>query len=250
MPSPYKVHSRSGGAVDVDEVGSSDDDSDAEESRLSCASTSPKRTRKALKAAENKSLAILITHDKYWEAAVLRCRRHPHEAREVVEVKVRGAYAAKVTSLHFACEQRPPVDVVRALVEAHRPSAGQRQEPGGQLPLHAACTWGSSAEVVHILLEAYPAAAKACDFLFNLPLHCAAYSGSSTDAVRFLVRAFPNSVLSRNHQGSSASDIVGRLTHPNRKEVLKLLEDMRAQLLNATKEEGVEVNANNGLMWV
>ena len=199
------------------------------------------------------NLSILITKEKNWAAATMRCQHHPHEAREILEVKVRGAYTAKITPLHYACEQNPSVEVIRALVNADPSALRRRQEPGGQLPLHAACTWGASTDVIKLLLSACPDSADACDFLSNLPIHCACYSGSDTLVVKSLLRIYPQSVWPRNHQGSSAVDIARRLGHSNRKEVISLLEGTMNTLLTSKlaqgdastanqAEEGVEVN--------
>lgn len=202
--------------------------------------------------AESTNLSILITKEKNWAAATLRCQHHPHEAREIIEVKVRGAYTAKITPLHYACEQNPTVEVIRALVNADPSALRRRQEPGGQLPLHAACTWGASIDVIKLLLSACPDAAEACDFLSNLPLHCACYSGADALVVKALLRIYPQSVWPRNHQGSSAVDIARRLGHQNRKDIVGFLEDTMNTLLTSKLaqgdastsqvEEGVEVN--------
>jgi ankyrin repeat protein len=190
-------------------------------------------------------LSLLITKDKHWAAAALRCRSHPHEAREAMEVKVRGAYTAKITPLHYACENQPSVEVIKTLIHANPSALERRQEPGGQLPLHAACTWGASSGVIQELLLALPSCAEMKDFLSNLPLHCACYSGADTKVVESLLRVYPQSVWPRNHQGSSAVDIVRRLSHSNRREVLGLLERTMSRLLeraSAVEEEGVEVD--------
>ena len=202
--------------------------------------------------ADSTDLSLLITKDKHWSAAALRCRSHPHEAREAMEVKVRGAYTAKITPLHYACENKPTVEVVRALVASYPPALERRQEPGGQLPLHAACTWGASPDVIKALLSARPSCAEMKDFLSNLPLHCACYSGAETSVIEALLKVYPQSVWPRNHQGSSAVDIVRRLGHPNRREVLRLLEGTMGRLLAraAAGEEGVEVDQDNSLEWV
>ena len=203
--------------------------------------------------ADSTNLSILITINKNWAAATLRCQHHPHEARQVLEVKVRGAYTAKITPLHYACEQNPSVDMVCALVNADPSALRRRQEPGGQLPLHAACTWGASTDVVKLLLSACPDSAEASDFLSNLPLHCACYSGADTTVVKALLRIYPQSVWPRNHQGSSAIDIARRLSHKNRKEIIGLIEGTMNTLLTSKLaqadasasnkvEEGVEVN--------
>ena len=71
--------------------------------------------------------------------------------------------------------------------------------------------------------------------------------------IKALLRVYPQSVWPRNHQGSSAIDIVRRLGHLNRREVLIILEGAmnvllvsRRREIEAAKlekeEEGVEVD--------
>lgn len=242
-------------AVDVDEVGSSDEEEEGIEVQMpnSPGNQNPKQI-KAL--AESTDLSLLIARDKHWEAAALRCRLCPNEAGEALEVKVRGAYTAKITPLLFACEHNPSVELIKALIKANPASLKRRQDPGGQLPIHAACTWGASSGVIDTLLSTDSSMAEEQDFLSNLPLHCACYSGAETSVVRALLRVHPQSVWTRNHQGSSAVDIVKRLSHSNRREVLGLLDMTMKNLLEKKKEtkkggeEGVEVDKDNSLMWV
>ncbi|KAL7438891.1 hypothetical protein ACHAXH_006069 [Discostella pseudostelligera] len=244
------------GAVDVDEVGSSDEEVEGVEVHLRRSSSKANSNNKGPSPsalARTTELSLLITKEKHWAAATLRCTSHPHEAREAMEVKVRGAYTAKITPLHYACEHKPSVEVIKTLIAANPTALERRQEPGGQLPLHAACTWGASPDVVRVLLSALPSCAEMKDFLSNLPLHCACYSGADSEVVESLLQVYPQSVLPRNHQGSSAADIVRRLCHPNRKEVLHLLEKTMSGLLERVvpgKEENLEVDQNNNLEWV
>lgn len=245
-----------GGAVDVDDVGSSEEEDEGVEVQMKSAQSSsalnnndPSYIRKL---AQSTDLSLLITKEKHWAAAALRCRSHLHEAREVMEVKVRGAYTAKITPLHYACENQPSVDVISTLIKANPAALERRQEPGGQLPLHAACTWGASPDVIQALLIALSSCAEMKDFLSNLPLHCACYSGADTKVIELLLSAYPQSVWPRNHQGSSAVDIVRRLSHGNRKETLHLLERTMSRLLvnaAAVEGEGKEVN-DSCLEWV
>jgi len=242
-------------AVDVDEVGSSDEDEEGIEVQMPN-STNDQNPKQIKALAESTDLSLLIARDKHWEAAALRCRLRPNEAGEALEVKVRGAYTAKITPLLFACEHNPSVEVIQALIKANPKSLKRRQDPGGQLPIHAACTWGASPAVIDVLLSTDPTMAEEQDFLSNLPLHCACYSGAETSIIRALLRVYPQSVWPRNHQGSSAVDIVKRLSHPNRREVLALLDMTTKNLLNKKKketkkaEEGVEVDKDESLMWV
>lgn len=246
-------------AVDVDDVGSSDEEDEGVEIKLTQSSLSsstnihdPDYIRSL---AESTDLSLLITKDKHWKAAALRCRLYPHEAREAMEVKVRGAYTAKITPLHYACENKPTVEVIQTLIEANPPALERRQEPGGQLPLHAACTWGASSDVITSLLAAMPSCAEMKDFLSNLPLHCACYSGADTVVVEALLRVYPQSVWPRNHQGSSAVDIVRRLAHSNRREVLGVLERTMGRLLERAaaadgNKEGMKDPQDSNLEWV
>lgn len=244
-------------AVDVDEVGSSDEEEEGIEVQMPNSPNNQNNPKQIKALAESTDLSLLIARDKHWEAAALRCRLCPNEAGEALEVKVRGAYTAKITPLLFACEHNPSVELIKALIKANPASLRRRQDPGGQLPIHAACTWGASSGVIDTLLSTDSSMAEEQDFLSNLPLHCACYSGAETSIVRSLLRVHPQSVWTRNHQGSSAVDIVKRLSHSNRREVLGLLDMTMKNLLEKKKketkrsgEEGVEVDKDNSLMWV
>ena len=54
--------------------------------------------------AKSTDLSLLIMKDKHWSAAAVQYHLFPHEAQEAMEVKVRGAYTAKITPLHYACK--------------------------------------------------------------------------------------------------------------------------------------------------
>jgi hypothetical protein len=95
-----------GGAVDVDDVGSSEEEDEGVEVRMKVAQSSaalnnnntindPSYIRKL---AQSTDLSLLITKDKHWAAAALRCRSHPQEAREVMEVKVGGEEDSNATT--------------------------------------------------------------------------------------------------------------------------------------------------------
>merc|ERR1719491_430186 len=162
---------RGNGAVDVDEVGSSDEEDEGVEVHMtSSSSLNVHDPVYVARLAATTELSLLVTRDKHWAAATLRCRTHPSEAAEALEIKVRAAYTARITPLHFACEQRPSVQAVRP----------------------------------------------------------------------------------RNHQGSGAADIARRLNHPNKREVLGLLENTMGRLLRRKKEEAESSDApgDDNLEWV
>lgn len=170
-------------------------------------------------------LSTLIQNQK-WDSVLARLEINPHEAEEELQEMTRGGFFATVgmAPLHYACERKPPVEVVQALLELYPMAIMTRTMPGGALPLHVACTWYASADVVDALLSADPgSAAKVTDELGNIALHSACFSGAGLDVIESLVAADPKTCLVRNHQGSRPIDICKRLRHPNRRKVMALL---------------------------
>lgn len=179
----------------------------------------------AVSALADTTNLLTLIQSQSWHAVAARCDSQPREASETLTTAVRGGYNARVSPLHLACERTGvPLDAMEALIEACPQHVERKKSPGGQLPLHAACTWGATSDVIGYLLAAYPAAAKVRDDLGNLPLHCACFSGSDEITVESLLCTFPNAVWARNGQGSAPADITRRLRHPNRRAVLDLLE--------------------------
>lgn len=170
-------------------------------------------------------LPTLIKNLK-WKSVIARLECNPDEATyELVGVMTRGGFTASagMTPLHYACERKPPLEVVEALIEANPEAVSQRMMPGGCLPLHIACTWQSSPAVVGSLLSADPMTAKVVDELGNRPLHSACFSGAPFQVIQDLLSTYSKAVLSRNNQGSQPIDICRRLRHPNRRAVMTAL---------------------------
>jgi ankyrin repeat protein len=103
--------------------------------------------------------------------------------------------------------------------------------PGGCLPIHIACTWGASPEVIKVLLAADLSSARVKDELGNIPLHSACFSGASIQVIEALLKADSKSLLTRNHQGSRPLDISKRLRHDNRATVMDLLLNRKEELM-------------------
>jgi len=179
-------------------------------------------------------LSTLIKNQN-WNSVLRRVEQNPHEAGETLQAMTRGGFISMqgLTPLHYACERRPPLEVVEALIAAWPEAVTTRLQPGGALPLHVACTWNGSLNAIVALTNAEPAACRIPDDLGNIPLHCAAFSGAEAPVVEALLKTYPKSVLARNHQGSLASDIVKRLRHDNRKGVMALLASSKDEILKA-----------------
>jgi hypothetical protein len=148
-----------------------------------------------------------------------------------IHTLTRAGYMSKLSALHLACEQNPTYEVVDSFVNVCRGALKMRQQPGGELPLHVAATWNASLSVIGFLLAAYPDAVKQRDFLGNLPLHCACFSGANEYIITSLLGAHPQAVNAHNAQGSKPRDIVKRLSHKNKKQVIDLIDRANLELL-------------------
>ena len=71
--------------------------------------------------------------------------------------------------LHYACQFRPPIDVIKALYKAY-PNAVFERDCKERCTLHIACKYGCDPEVVEFLLEKNPEAASHFDVKGRTPL--------------------------------------------------------------------------------
>lgn len=174
---------------------------------------------------------ISLIRERQWEVIVDNIDEFKEQANKSTKCEVRGGQIAIVSALYFACEFDPSYQVLDALVNACPGATTWRKQPGGQLPIHALCTWGGSREAIAFLLAASPESAKRRDDSGNLALHAACYSGAPESIVQSLLLCDPKSVHVMNIQGSTPRDIVCQLSHRNRKKVLRLIENVSLELL-------------------
>jgi hypothetical protein len=132
-----------------------------------------------------------LIRSQNWEAVLQRLQMNPSDAKMVLRVPTRGGFSSMTDffPLHYACERRPPVKVIEALVKVFPSAVSRRAMPGGALPLHIACTWYAEETSIQALLVADRNSCKTLDELGNLPLHSACFSGTSTAVVESLLRA-------------------------------------------------------------
>lgn len=195
-------------------------------------STFSKKKNDPFDDVNNMTLATLIEKRK-WKIATSRIVSDPLSAERELKVMTRGGFMAStgMSPLHYACERKPPVQIVRVLIEAFPFAVLTRAMPGGCLPLHIACTWGASPEVVQALLEADHGSVKVKDELGNVALHSACFAGADVRIVAMLLATDGKSVVARNHQGSRPIDICKRLRHDNRRDVISLLNRKKEELM-------------------
>ena len=90
------------------------------------------------------------------------------------------------------------------------------------LPLHLAAICRAPANVVRMLLDAYPAGAKEKNEYGRLPLHCAAAHNAPADVVRILAEACPEAKNIMDNYGELPVHIAKEENVP--KEIIKLLD--------------------------
>jgi len=181
---------------------------------------------------DNRRISIFqLIQERQWDTIVDNIDILQEQARHCIECEVKGGYPAKVSALYLACEQQPTYEVLDALVNACPGSTTWRKIPGGELPIHAACTWGASKSVVGFLLAASPDSARIRDGNHNLALHAACYSGVPRCIIESLLFTNPKAASARNVLGLVPRDVVLRLSHGNRREILDLIEDVGLEIL-------------------
>ena len=83
--------------------------------------------------------------DMSWHKAVRHCRAHPTDASYQDGDNLE-------TPLYLACLSRPPVRLVRSLLQAF-PAGAETTSRNGDLPIHVACRYNASIEVLRALVN-------------------------------------------------------------------------------------------------
>ncbi len=103
--------------------------------------------------------------------------------------------------LHSLLRNNPNVDDVQALIDKY-PYALQEKDDFGWLPLHVAIIFSASYEVLELLINEYPDAARVGDDeIGSLPLHYAA-ERASVAVVQLLISVYPDAVETDNCEGN------------------------------------------------
>jgi len=97
-----------------------------------------------------------------------------------------------------------------------------------RLPLHACCKKQPPKEFIQELLSAWRESSSYKDNQRSLPLHYACAFGASVDVIELLLRSSPNSIMVRNRDGLTPIEIFRKACHEqevaSKDEILALLE--------------------------
>eukprot|EP00549_Striatella_unipunctata_P010752 CAMPEP_0118690736 /NCGR_PEP_ID=MMETSP0800-20121206/10283_1 /TAXON_ID=210618 ORGANISM="Striatella unipunctata, Strain CCMP2910" /NCGR_SAMPLE_ID=MMETSP0800 /ASSEMBLY_ACC=CAM_ASM_000638 /LENGTH=762 /DNA_ID=CAMNT_0006588423 /DNA_START=46 /DNA_END=2334 /DNA_ORIENTATION=- len=104
-----------------------------------------------------------------WEAVREWLRGHAaQEVRQAAE----QLGESRMTSLHLACRSNPPEDIINVFLSIASQIV-QWTDGFGWLPIHYACAFGASIEVLRLLAEAFPESKTTVDKRGRTPLHFA-----------------------------------------------------------------------------
>jgi ankyrin repeat protein len=96
------------------------------------------------------------------------------------------------TPLHYIAGAKPRCALVKR-IKYLAPESLKIQDDAERLPLHWACRYSASPDVLTILVKAYPNATKVQDEDGRLPLHYASKNGAASEVINLLIDEFPES---------------------------------------------------------
>eukprot|EP00980_Cylindrotheca_fusiformis_P003850 scaffold858_cov123-Cylindrotheca_fusiformis.AAC.26 len=108
--------------------------------------------------------------------------------------------------LHTACSFQASADVVETLLRAY-PGGASQPNGVGNLPIHQAAMWQAPTAAVEILLSRHADGASVRNQQGSLPLHLAASSRASPEVVKLLIDAYPDAVHLQNDDGMTPLDL-------------------------------------------
>jgi hypothetical protein len=118
------------------------------------------------------------------------------------------------TPLHYACIYGASLDVIKFLVGINDNLLVEIDERGKLTPLHMAIISEAKPEVVSFLVEASSASLQMVDMNGMMPLHLACESDTAIDVVKDMIGGYHLACVARSSDGSTPLHIaVGRKAH-------------------------------------
>jgi len=108
--------------------------------------------------------------------------------------------------LHAACSFQATADVVEALLKAY-PGGASQPNSAGNLPVHQAAMWQAPVDTLELLLGRYPEGATVRNQYGSLALHMAASNQASPEVVRLLIDSYPDALHLQNDDGMTPIDL-------------------------------------------
>jgi Ankyrin repeats (many copies) len=146
--------------------------------------------------------------------------------------------------LHAACSFQATADVVEALLKAY-PGGASQPNATGNLPIHQAAMWQAPVETMEVLVSRHPEGATIRNQYGSLPLHMAASNRATPEIIRLLIDAYPDAVHLQNDDGLTPLDLALADEAPN-EQITAMLEGRPAppELTRRQKAEKFEERAS------
>lgn len=155
----------------------------------------------SLSRGRNKLNLLLLDED--WQSAITEIECHPNEAKVWSNRPgfFDGEHESNVLPIHVAVSLHAPLEVVKAIVDAHPECVKLVESAFKRLPLHVACQFAANKEVIEYLVGEYKAGTMEADVLGRLPLHYLCSNGAPLDVVRILIKTNNSSTLCGDYNG-------------------------------------------------
>mmetsp|Transcript_26384 Transcript_26384/g.38988 ORF Transcript_26384/g.38988 Transcript_26384/m.38988 type:complete len:579 (+) Transcript_26384:254-1990(+) len=125
--------------------------------------------------------------------------------------------------LHAACSFQATADVIEALLKAY-PGGASQPNSAGNLPIHQAAMWQAPTPTVELLMGRHPEGATVRNQYGSLPLHMAASNQASIEVVKLLIDAYPDALHLQNDDGMTPLDLALADGDSSSEAVIALLE--------------------------
>mmetsp|Transcript_8868 Transcript_8868/g.13132 ORF Transcript_8868/g.13132 Transcript_8868/m.13132 type:complete len:429 (-) Transcript_8868:357-1643(-) len=146
----------------------------------------------------SRSLQELIVEEK-WHAVARRVKIYPKEAETKMFMSIRGE-TSECLPLHWAAMSKATPQAIQALIDAFPGSVTKKETLHGAAPVHLACMVNADYEVMKVLIQARPESLRIANNNGDLPLHLACSRGT-TDVVHMLLKVNPDSAKVPNKKG-------------------------------------------------
>jgi len=146
--------------------------------------------------------------DRKWNKVKARLTLYPSDASHRFGIKSINGDMTLCYPLHMACMRQPPKSIVLTMLDVYQSANNKKDSMHGRLPVHYACRFGASLEVIMLLFSMNPGSIKERENDGSLPLHLACKQvTTSKEVLYYLIRNYPAGLEMKNNAGNTPLDI-------------------------------------------
>ena len=107
----------------------------------------------------------LLAKSWAWNAIIHRCQTHPDEVKFARDIKTGD------NILHWCTFGNSSVDVINAVLNVHYDAIKETNYITNNLPIHVACSYRASNDVMKVLVDSYPESVGISNINGSYPIH-------------------------------------------------------------------------------